>query len=77
MDFVHDQLFDDRPFRMLTVVDQFRRVTIEHTFGRWLRDSAAELVSLIAVAECVCDEYSASTWLRRRAGSRKAEQILD
>ena len=25
MDFVHDQLFDGRPFRMLTVVDQFSR----------------------------------------------------
>jgi len=25
MDFVHDQLFDGRPFRMLTVIDQFSR----------------------------------------------------
>ena len=25
MDFIHDQLFDGRPFRMLTVVDQFSR----------------------------------------------------
>jgi putative transposase len=27
MDFVHDQLFDGRPFRVLTVVDQFSRQT--------------------------------------------------
>jgi putative transposase len=27
MDFVHDQLFDGRPFRMLTVVDQFSRLS--------------------------------------------------
>src|SRR5262252_7509445 len=27
MDFVHDQLFDGRPFRVLTVIDQFSRQT--------------------------------------------------
>lgn len=26
MDFVHDQLIDGRPFRMLTVIDQFSRL---------------------------------------------------
>jgi putative transposase len=37
MDFVHDQLFDGRPFRMLTVVDQFSRLSPalapRHSFG--------------------------------------------
>jgi len=27
MDFVHDQLFDGQPFRVLTVVDQFSRLS--------------------------------------------------
>ena len=37
MDFVHDQLFDGRPFRVLTVVDQFSRqspvLEPRHSFG--------------------------------------------
>jgi putative transposase len=35
MDFVHDELFDGRPFRMLTLIDQFSRQSplIEPRFG--------------------------------------------
>jgi len=45
MDFVHDQLFDGRPFRMLTVVDQFSRqsVLIKPRFGFSGRDVVAAL----------------------------------
>jgi len=49
MDFVHDQLFDGRPFRMLTVVDQFSRVSplIEPRFGFGGRDVADALDRVI------------------------------
>jgi putative transposase len=49
MDFVHDQLFDGRPFRMLTVVDQFSRVSplIEPRFGFGGRDVVAALDRVI------------------------------
>jgi len=50
MDFVHDQLFDGRPFRMLTVVDQFSRQSplIEARFGFGGRDVVAALDRIIA-----------------------------
>jgi putative transposase len=50
MDFVHDQLFDGRPFRMLTVVDQFSRLSplIEPRFGFGGRDVVAALERVIA-----------------------------
>ena len=43
MDFVHDQLFDGRPFRILTVVDQFSRQSplIEAQFAFGGREVAA------------------------------------
>ena len=49
MDFVHDQLFDGRPFRMLTVVDQFSRQAplIEPRFGFSGRDVVAALDRVI------------------------------
>jgi putative transposase len=49
MDFVHDQLFDGRPFRMLTVVDQFSRQSplIEPRFGFSGRDVVAALDRII------------------------------
>ena len=49
MDFVHDQLFDGRPFRMLTVIDQFSRLSplIEPRFGFGGRDVVAALDRLI------------------------------
>ena len=49
MDFVHDQLFDGRPFRMLTVVDQFSRQAplIEPRFGCSGRDVVAALDRVI------------------------------
>lgn len=45
MDFVHDQLFDGRLFRMLTIVDQFSRQSplIESGFSFGGRDVAAAL----------------------------------
>jgi len=45
MDFVHDQLFDGRPFRMLTVIDQFSRLSplIEPRPGFGGRDVVAAL----------------------------------
>lgn len=45
MGFVHDQLFDGRPFRMLTIVDQFSRQSplIESRFSFCGRDVAAAL----------------------------------
>jgi len=45
MDFVHDQLFNGRPFRVLTVVDQFSRQTplLEVRFGFSGHDVAAAL----------------------------------
>jgi putative transposase len=45
MDFVHDQLFDGRPFRMLTVIDQFSRQSplIEPRSGFGGRDVVAAL----------------------------------
>jgi putative transposase len=45
MDFVHDQLFDGRPVRVLTVVDQFTRQSpmIEPRFSFKGRDVAAAL----------------------------------
>jgi putative transposase len=45
MDFVHDQLFNGRPFRVLTVVDQFSRQTplLEARFGFSGHDVAAAL----------------------------------
>jgi putative transposase len=50
MDFVHDQLFDGRPFRVLTVVDQFSRLSPvlepRHSFGG--SDVAAVLDRAIA-----------------------------
>lgn len=50
MDFVHDQLFDGRPFRMLTVIDQFGRLSplIEPPFGFGGRDVVAALDRIIA-----------------------------
>ena len=52
MDFVHDQLFDGRPFRMLTVIDQFSRQSplIEPRFSFGGQDVAAALDR--AVAHC-------------------------
>jgi hypothetical protein len=49
MDFVHDQLFDGRPFRMLTVVDQFSRQSslIEPRFGFSGREVVAALDRII------------------------------
>ena len=49
MDFVHDQLFDGRPFRMLTVVDQFSRQAplIEPRFGFNGREVVAALDRII------------------------------
>lgn len=45
MDFVHDQLFDGRPFRVLTVIDQFSRQTplLEPRFSFGGRDVVAAL----------------------------------
>ena len=45
MDFVHDQLFDRKPFRVLTVVDQFSRQTplLEPGFSFSGRDVVAAL----------------------------------
>lgn len=45
MDFVHDQLFDGRPFRMLTVIDQWSRrsVIIEPRF-RFSGQAVAEVL---------------------------------
>ena len=49
MDFVHDQLFDGRSFRMLTVIDQFSRLSplIEPRFGFGGHDVVAALDRLI------------------------------
>lgn len=49
MDFVHDQLFDGRAFRMLTVIDQFSRQSplIEAGFGFGGRDVVAALDRII------------------------------
>ena len=49
MDFVHDQLFDGRPFRMLTVIDQFSRQTplIEPRFAFGGRDVVAALERIV------------------------------
>jgi putative transposase len=49
MDFVHDQLFDGRPFRMLTLIDQFSRQSpsIEPRFGFSGRDVADALDRLV------------------------------
>jgi putative transposase len=49
MDFVHDQLFDGRPFRMLTVIDQFSRQSplIEPRSGFGNRDVVAALDRII------------------------------
>jgi len=46
MDFVHDQLFDGRTFRVLTVVDQFSRQTplLEPRFSFSGRDVVAALI---------------------------------
>ena len=45
MDFVHDQLFDGRPFRMLTLIDQFSRRSplIEPRFAFGARDVVTAL----------------------------------
>jgi putative transposase len=45
MDFVHDQLFDGRPFRILTVIDQFSRQSpaLEPRFSFGGRDVVAVL----------------------------------
>jgi putative transposase len=49
MDFVHDQLFDGRPFRMLTVLDQFSRQSplIEPRFSFSGRDVADALDGIV------------------------------
>ena len=49
MDFVHDQLFDGRPFRMLTVIDQFSRQSplVESRFSFSGRDVVAAQDRLI------------------------------
>ena len=49
MDFVHDQLFDGGPFRMLTVIDQFSRQSplIEPRSGFGGRDVVAALDRII------------------------------
>ena len=53
MDFVHDQLFDGRPFRMLTVIDQFSRQSplVEPRFGFGGRDVVAALDQVISRTE--------------------------
>jgi putative transposase len=50
MDFVHDQLFDGRPFRMLTVLDQFSRQSplIEPRFSFSGRDVVDALDRIVA-----------------------------
>jgi putative transposase len=52
MGFVHDQLFDGRPFRMLTVIDQFSRQSplVESRFSFSGRDVVAALDRLIGRA---------------------------
>jgi putative transposase len=49
MDFVHDQLFDGRPFRMLTVIDQFSRQSplVESRYSFSGREVVAALDRLI------------------------------
>jgi len=49
MDFVHDQLFDGRPFRLLTVIDQFSRQSpvIESRFSFGGREVAQTLDRVI------------------------------
>jgi putative transposase len=49
MDFVHDQLFDGRPFRMLTVIDQFSRQSplIESRFAFRGSDVVAALDRIV------------------------------
>jgi len=51
MDFVHDQLFDGRPFRVLTVVDQWSRQSpiLEVGFSLTGRDVVAALEGITAV----------------------------
>ena len=50
MDFIHDQLFDGRPMRMLTVIDQFTRLSplVEPRFSFKGRDVAAALERITA-----------------------------
>ncbi|MBX9607155.1 MAG: IS3 family transposase, partial [Gammaproteobacteria bacterium] len=50
MDFVHDALFDGRPFRVLTVVDQYSRQSpvLEVDFGHSGRSVAAALERVVA-----------------------------
>jgi putative transposase len=45
MDFIHDQLFDGRPFRVLTVVDQWGRQSplLEPAFSLTGRDVVTAL----------------------------------
>jgi putative transposase len=51
MDFVHDQLFDGRPFRVLTIVDQWSRQSpiLEAGFSLTGRDVVAALERTTAV----------------------------
>jgi putative transposase len=51
MDFVHDQLCDGRPFRMLTVVDQFSRLSplIEPRFSFGGHDVVVALERIVAL----------------------------
>ena len=53
MDFVHDQLFDGRPFRMLTLIDQFSRQSplIEPRFGFSGRDVATRWIDSLSTPE--------------------------
>jgi putative transposase len=50
LDFVHDQLFDGRPIRLLTVIDQFSRQSplVEPRFAFCGRDVVAALEGLVA-----------------------------
>jgi putative transposase len=74
MDFVHDQLIDGRPIRMLTVVDQLSRQCplIEIVFSFSGEKVAAALERLVmdtgSPVSITVDHELSSPWLRLKNG---------
>lgn len=72
MDFVHDQLFDGRPFRVLTVVDQRsrERPVLESGFSRSGQDVVRALTAVIVT-------HGRLTSITRDHGSEFTSKVLE
>lgn len=72
MDFVADNLFDGRRFRVLTLVDNFSRECLAIEPGRFLKGS-----DVVDVIERITCERGVPNWIQCDNGSEFISKALD